>query len=43
MKVWHCTFVGSIPIIKVRVVEEGNKLEKDLAIKRLVRITINNG
>ena len=43
MKVWHHPFVGSVPIIKVRVVEEGDKLGKDLAIKRLVRITINNG
>ncbi len=43
MKVWHCPFVGSVPIIEIRVVEEGDKLEKDLAIKRLVRITIKDG
>jgi hypothetical protein len=43
MKVWHCPLVGGVPIIEVRVVEEGDKLKKDLAIKRLVRITINDG
>jgi hypothetical protein len=43
MKVWHCPFVGSVPVIKVRVVEEGNKLEKDLVIKRLARIVIKDG
>jgi hypothetical protein len=41
--VWHHPFVGSVPIIEIRVVNEGNKLEEDLAIKRLARITINNG
>ncbi len=43
MKVWNCPFIGGVLIIKVRVVEEGNELEKDMAVKRLVRITINNG
>jgi hypothetical protein len=45
IKLWHCLFVGGVPIIQVRVVEEGNKLEKDLVIKRLrlMTITINDG
>ncbi len=39
MKVWHHPFVDGIPIIEVRVVEEGN----NQAIKRLVRLTIDDG
>jgi hypothetical protein len=43
MKMWHGPFVGGVPFIEVRVVKKGNKLEKDLAVKRLVRITFNDG